>query len=149
MAKQTTKAAPLTEEQLLQKEADLKTQSEKLAQDQKLFEQSKSEFLTAQSEHGEAVKAADLDLNARSEALDEREKVLNEREALLENSETVAEEIVPGLSFEIEKEKFKFKDSAPKTILFAGKARTQKELVTDKEALLQLSSNQSLIEKIN
>ena len=156
----TKKATPLTEEELSQKAADLQTQSDKLAQDQKVFEQSKTDFLNAQTEHGKAVEAADLDLNTRLSTLDERELNLNAREEKLDEREAAISKLenataeekpvkaVAGLPFEIEKEKFKFLDSAPKSILFDGKPRTQKDLVKDQEALLQLSSNKSLIEKI-
>lgn len=136
------------------------------------FQTEKSEFETSQrnfdiskNSHRGSVVENDQEFTIRSAALDERENALNvneaeidakiadlvERESALEDSKTEVKEEKPikGLSFEIEKEKFKFLDTAPKTILFDGKPRTQKDLVKDDEALLQLSSNQSLIEKIN
>lgn len=125
MEKQTTKAAPLTEEQLLKKEADLTVKSEQLAKDRETFEAEKAQLATDR----EAFETEKADF-------------------AVEKTTAEPEEIVPGLSFEIESEKFKFIDSAPKTILFDGKARTQKDLIKDKKALLQLTSNQSLIEKI-
>lgn len=44
MAKENTKATPLTEEQLIQRETDLKAGEEKLANDRKEFEEKVQNF---------------------------------------------------------------------------------------------------------
>lgn len=102
------------------------------------------------------------DLPAQISALEEREKAVSLREnavtkkeielkeredKLLDNPETA--KVLPGLSFKIDGEKFKFKDDAPKQILFGGKSRSQSELIKDENALIQLVSNVALIEKIS
>lgn len=112
--------------------------------------------------------AAGTDLDQRLADVEKRERIVGEREAAVEIreqhaeakekeleqleekllSKSEAEEIEPGLDFELDGEKFKFLDTAPKTILFGGKARTQKQLIKDENALMQLVSNISLIEKI-
>jgi hypothetical protein len=117
---------------------------------------------------GSVDKGSEINIEQRLSDLENREKLVSERESAVEIreqnaeakekeleqleesllTESTAEENEPGLEFELDEEKFKFLDSAPKVILFGGKARTQKQLIKDENALTQLVSNISLIEKI-
>lgn len=94
-----------------------------------------------------AVAQREEAVKLREDNADEKEKELELlQEKLL--SDPKDEKLVPGLEFKIDGEKFKFLDDAPKEILFGGKSRTQKDLIKDQNALIQLASNYSLIEKI-
>ncbi|MFL9835003.1 hypothetical protein [Chryseobacterium terrae] len=116
--KKDTEATPLTEEQLSQKEAELNEREDQL--------------------------------NAREEGLNQKETDLAELENSLLNAETETEEgseIVPGEEFKIGKDKYKFKDSAPRTLNLGGSKLSQEEIVKDKD-LLQKIVKTSHIEKI-
>lgn len=132
----TNKKASLTEEQLSEKEAQLQELEEKLNADREAFDKEKKEFDALKSK-------TEADLAQQKSDLDELEK------DLLANTgapEEVAEP-EPGLEFKVEKENFKFKDSAPKNLRIGGKTLSQKEIVKDKE-ILQKVIKTSHIEKI-
>ncbi len=147
-AEKENKVVPLTEEQLLQKEAELNSRAKKLDSDIKEFEDfqegvhelsektnSDIQKLAEEREHFEAEKAA---------FEKEKEEALNN----VKSSEPV-EESQQGLAFSFENEDYKFSDDTPENILFNGKAFTQEELSRDEEALLQLiGGNSGLIIKI-
>ncbi|WP_278380972.1 hypothetical protein [Chryseobacterium arthrosphaerae] len=158
------KATPLTEEQLLKKQSDLETKSEKLEADIKAFEAEKKEF----AEYRETIDAAaktnvalDEDLKKREESLaqkqtafdiyvDETNESLKEREAELdEKTGKKSGESEPGLEFEFEEEPYRFTDSAPKLITVNGKAYSQKQIAENYDLALQLiGGKSSLIIKI-
>lgn len=138
--------------------------------EEKLSEKVNTEIASTENGAAESSQttdnAAGTDLDQRLAEVEKRERVVGDREAavsvrekhaeatekeleqLKEELHTKSEDIEPGLEFELDGEKFKFLDTAPKTILFGGKARTQKQLIKDENALTQLVSNISLIEKI-
>lgn len=159
------KATPLTEEQLLKKQSDLETKSEKLEADIKAFEAEKKEFAEYRETIDAAVKtnvALDEDLKNREASLaekqtafdkyvDETNESLKKREAdLEEKTGKKSGESEPGLEFEFEDEPYKFTDSAPKVIKVNGKAYTQKQIAEDDDLALQLiGGKSSLIIKIS
>ena len=139
MAKQNAKdkATPLTEEQLLSKEAELNAKETEL-----------NERETALAEKETALIETEKTLNSKETELADREIALSEREKALP-AEEVEEAPEPGLEFNFEDGKYKFHDSAPKSILFNGKAYTQKQLAKDEDILLQLVGGKSgLIQKL-
>ena len=82
-------------------------------------------------------------------ALAEREAAIVEREAELQSAAPVSQQSVPGEKFTFNGEKYQFTDEAPKFIRIDGVARSQKEIIKDEDALLQLvAGNSSLIQKI-
>ncbi|ANF51739.1 hypothetical protein A0O34_15040 [Chryseobacterium glaciei] len=165
MATKNTQATPLTEEELLQKAADLQAQSEKLEADIKAFETEKKEFAEYRETIDAAVKtnvALDEDLKNREASLaekqtafdtyvDETNESLEKREAALEEKTgKKSGESEPGLEFEFEEEPYKFTDSAPKLITVNGKAYSQKQIVENYDLALQLiGGKSSLIIKIS
>ena len=61
----------------------------------------------------------------------------------------VDQQSVPGEKFTFNGEKYQFTDEAPKFIRIDGVSRSQKEIIKDEDALLQLvAGNSSLIQKI-
>lgn len=74
-------------------------------------------------------------------------KKLDQKEKSLKS--TKQDEKVPGLSFELFGEKKKFKDSAPKLIRYDGQVMTQRDIIDDADALLDLvSSNSSYFQNL-
>jgi len=131
MAKDTQKAVPLTEEQLIEKEAALKVAEQKLSDDQEKFVLEQNKF----EEEKAAFETAKADLEAREKALEEKSEVKSEKK-------------VDPVAFEFEGEKYQFTPSAPQHILLNGKGVSQKEIAKDDELKLQLiGGNSSLIVK--
>lgn len=131
MAKDTQKAVPLTEEQLIEKEAALKVAEQKLSDDQEKFVLEQNKF----EEEKAAFETAKADLEAREKALEEKAEVKSEKK-------------VDPVTFEFEGEKYQFTASAPQHILLNGKGVSQKEIAKDDELKLQLiGGNSSLIVK--
>ncbi len=128
MSGKDNKATPLTEELLLKREADLKTESEKLEKEREVFEKAKSELDSEKS----AFEAEKLDFQKAKES-----------------PESGTPEIEPGLEFDFEDVKGAFHPEAPKTILFNGQALTQKQIIDDKDVLLQLIGSKSDLLIIN
>lgn len=110
----------------------------------------------------EATPLTEEQLKERTEALTAGEEQLkNDRKAFEKEKkyfedgkkESPAEKSTPGLEFDFQGLKKKFKDDAPKKIRYDGKVWTQKELVGKKEdaqeALNDLvSSNSNLFENL-
>ncbi|HAY3533742.1 hypothetical protein [Elizabethkingia anophelis] len=136
MAKENTKATPLTEEQLLQRETDLKAGEDKLANDRKEFEQEVQQLKVDK----EQLVQKEADLAKKEADLEQLEKDLLLVDPQPETSE-------PGYEFMHNGQKFKFPDSAPKSIRYKNKVWTQKELAKDEEAIAELI-NTSLIQKL-
>lgn len=145
MAKDTQKAVPLTEEQLIEKEAALKVAEQKLSEDQEKFvleqnkfEEEKEAFENEKAQFEEekaAFETAKANLEAREKALEEKAEVKSEKK-------------VDPVIFEFEGEKYQFTASAPQHILLNGKGVSQKEIAKDDELKLQLiGGNSSLIVK--
>lgn len=131
MAKDTQKAVPLTEEQLIEKEAALKVAEQKLSDDQEKFVLEQNKF----EEEKAAFETAKANLEAREKALEEKSEVKSEKK-------------VDPVAFEFEGEKYQFTASAPQHILLNGKGVSQKEIAKDDELKLQLiGGNSSLIVK--
>lgn len=159
------KATPLTEEQLLKKQSDLETKSEKLEVDIKAFEAEKKEFAEYRDQIDEAAKTNvswEEDLKKREESLvqkqtafekyvDETNESLKKREAeLAEKAGKKTGESESGLEFEFEEELYKFTDSAPKLITVNGKGCSQKQIAENYDLALQLiGGKSSLIIKIS
>lgn len=132
MSDKEKKVVPLTEEQISQKEADLQQREDKLKAEMEAFETEKADF------------------EERKTSLDQKEADLKELEETLMSVDSSSEvaEPEPGLEFSYEKEKFKFRDDAPKRIFFGnGKRLTQEEIVKDKEALASIIHG-SLIQRL-
>lgn len=151
--KTTTEATPLTGEQLSAKAAELKAAEDKLAQDTKAFEDAKAtheteveKFDTDKKEFDDAKATHDANVEEFKKQKVEFEAA--QKEAGKKDKPAKAEKPHKGLDFTLFEDNYKFKDSAPKNILFNGKAWTQKELVEDEEALIQLVSTNIYTEKI-
>ena len=164
MAKENTKATPLTEEQLIQKEADLKAGEEKLANDRKEFEEKvqnfkseKEQFEKDKSEFAEqAGKNLEMseklilkkqELDDREANVSKKEKDLDQLESDLLSADPQPNAPEPGYEFSYNGQKFKFTDSAPKSIRYKNKVWKQKELAKDEEAIAEFV-NTSLIQKL-
>ncbi|WP_418124263.1 hypothetical protein ACNFU2_06525 [Chryseobacterium sp. PTM-20240506] len=161
------KAAPLIEEQLSEKEAELKLQAETLAQEKQDFEKEKKDF--QESVLSEAKKLAEGFTD-----LEEKEKEFNEKvEGFNSDVETLNQE---RIKFEAEKEEFKnhtdstsqdikeaieplkctyddeeyqFDVDAPELILFDGKGWKHQEIIDNEDVLLQIiGGGLGLINKI-
>jgi len=130
------KATPLTEEQLSEKDARLQELEDKLTADREALDQEKAEFESWKAEQ-------EAELEKKKSDLDELEQTLLNTEG----DENVLDEPEPGLEFKFEKDKFKFKDSAPKNLRIGGKTLSQEEIVKDKD-LLQIIIKTTHIEKI-
>lgn len=131
MAKDTQKAVPLTEEQLIEKEAALKVAEQKLSDDKEKFVLEQNKF----EEEKAAFETDKANLEAREKALEEKAEVKSEKK-------------VDPVAFEFEGEKYQFTASAPQHILLNGKGVSQKEIAKDDELKLQLiGGNSSLIIK--
>lgn len=145
MAKDTQKAVPLTEEQLIEKEAALKVAEQKLSEDQEKFvlEQNKFEEEKEAFENEKAqFEEEKADFETSKADLEAREKALEEK------AEVKSEKKVDPVTFEFEGEKYQFTASAPQHILLNGKGVSQKEIAKDDELKLQLiGGNSSLIVK--
>jgi len=138
MTKDTQKAVPLTEEQLIERESALKIAEQKLSDDkenfvleQNKFEEEKSALETAKSN----LEKDKTDLKAREKALEQKSEIKSEKK-------------LTPVSFEFEGEKYQFSESAPQSILLNGKGISQKEIAKNDELKLQLiGGNSSLIIK--
>lgn len=130
-------------------------------QNEELTSEKKEEKVITAGKNSKQENDKASELEKREKAIQEREKAveIREKNAELKEQELVAlqetlsaapiSEKLPGLEFDLDDEKFKFLDDAPKEILFAGKSRSQKSLINDVDALVQLVSNSSLIQKIS
>jgi len=136
MSGKNNKATPLTEEQLSEKEVQLQEFEAKLNADREAFEKEKEDFETSKTEK-------EAELEKQKTDLEELEKELMTNVGAPEE----VDEPEPGLEFKVEKDNFKFKDSAPKTLNLGGKKLSQAEIIKDK-ALLQKIIKTSHIEKI-
>ncbi|MBG0514553.1 hypothetical protein I4P13_12345, partial [Elizabethkingia meningoseptica] len=88
MAKENTKATPLTEEQLIQKEADLKAGEEKLANDRKEFEQEVQQL----KEDKDQLVQKEADLKAGEEKLaNDRKEFEQEVQQLKEDKDQLVQ----------------------------------------------------------
>ncbi|WP_313359799.1 hypothetical protein [Empedobacter sp.] len=145
MAKDTQKAVPLTEEQLIERESALKIAEQKLSDDQANFvlEQNKFEEEKEAFETEKAQFKADIDFFQKRKAdLEAREKALEEK------SEVKSEKKVDPVAFEFEGEKYQFTDDAPQLINYGGQPFSQKEISENEEVLIQfIGGNSSLIIK--
>lgn len=152
MSKTDKTATPLTEEQLLKKEADLKTQSEKLAKDRADFEAEKSDFQTKSEklksdiegfeDFQENVFEEKEKLEDREKSVEARETAVSEKEnSLLNSSELSEEEKIE--TFEFEGEEIQFSASAPQVINYGGQKFTRKELIENEAVLLELIGGNS------
>ena len=131
MAKDTQKAVPLTEEQLIEKEAVLKVAEQKLSEDQEKFVLEKNKF----EEEKAAFETAKANLEAREKALEEKAEVKSEKK-------------VDPVTFEFEGEQYQFTDDAPQLINYGGQPFSQKEISENEEVLIQfIGGNSSLIIK--
>lgn len=131
MADTNKKAAPSPEELLLQKDTELAALKEQLQ---------------AQTE---AIQAKEELYSASQEELEALRNQVNELRSAAKDATAKPAKPVPGVKFEFEGLKYKFKDNAPKSIRIDGVVKSQKELAADEETLLQLvASNSGLIEKI-
>ncbi|WP_312351207.1 hypothetical protein [Empedobacter sp.] len=152
MAKDTQKAVPLTEEQLIEKEAALKLLDEALAEDAKTFVLDKEKFENEKSnfeKEKEAFETEKSQFKADIDFFQKRKADLDAREnALEQKSEVKSDKKVDPVAFEFEGEKYQFTASAPQHILLNGKGVSQKEIAKDDELKLQLiGGNSSLIVK--
>lgn len=145
MAKDTQKAVPLTEEQLIEKEAALKILEEALAEDAKTFVLDKEKFDVDKS----AFENEKAQFEEEKAAFETSKANLEAREKALEGkAEVKSEKKVDPVAFEFEGEKYQFTPSAPQHILLNGKGISQKEIAKDDELKLQLiGGNSSLIIK--
>ncbi|WP_185210627.1 hypothetical protein [Elizabethkingia meningoseptica] len=143
MAKENTKATPLTEEQLIQKEADLKAGEEKLANDRKEFEQEVQQL----KEDKDQLVQKEAELDEREADIAKKEEDLEQLESDLLSTDLQPETLEPGYEFEHNGQKFKFTDDAPKSIRYKNKVWEQKELAKDEEAIAEFV-NTSLIQKL-
>jgi len=131
MAKDTQKAVPLTEEQLIEKETGLLAMAKEVSEAQEKFVLEQNKF----EEEKAAFETAKANLEAREKALEEKSEVKSEKK-------------VDPVAFEFEGEKYQFTTSAPQHILLNGKGVSQKEIAKDDELKLQLiGGNSSLIVK--
>ncbi len=159
MAKDTQKAVPLTEEQLIEKEAGLKAMAQEFSEVQENFVLEKNKFEEEKSAF-EVAKAvlenetaefniAKKNLTELSLEVEKEKADLGVREkALEEKSEVKSEKKSDPVSFEFEGEKYQFSASAPQSILLNGKGVSQKEIAKNDELKLQLiGGNSSLIIK--
>lgn len=120
MAKQENKATPLTEEQLIKKEAELKIQSENLAKEKADFDKEKAAFEKEKEEY----------LNSKTSVSEEKADTLEE--------------------FEYDGEKYVFAPGAPEIIRYGGQKFTRSEILDNEDVLLELiGGNSSLIKKID
>ncbi|WP_313373746.1 hypothetical protein [Chishuiella sp.] len=159
MGKNIQKAAPLTEEQLIERESVLKIAEQKLSDDQEnfvfeknKFEEEKSAFEIAKADlENETAEfnVAKKNLAELSLEVEKEKAYLESREKALEhNSELKSQKKSDPVSFEFEGEKYQFSESAPQSILLNGKGVSQKEIAKDDELKLQLiGGNSSLIIK--
>lgn len=145
MAKDTQKAVPLTEEQLIEKESGLKVLAQEITVAQEnfvlekdKFEEEKAIFETAKADFEKdksIFETAKADLEAREKALDKKTEV---------KSDVKSEPI----SFDFEDEKYQFTAEAPQLINFGGQKFTQKQIIENEAILLQfIGGNSSLIIK--
>lgn len=142
-------ATPLTEEQLLKREAQLKQSEQKLSDDQaqltldkNTFEEQKANF----EEEKEKFKDRVEQINEKESELQTRHEELEEREAALDPDGTVAVDIVED--FDFEDEEYQFAPGAPETIRHGGQVFTRAELIENHYVLEQLiGGNSSLIIK--
>ncbi|HAD80399.1 MAG TPA: hypothetical protein DCF99_14890 [Flavobacteriaceae bacterium] len=145
MAKDTQKAVPLTEEQLIQKEAALAEDAKTFVLEKGQFDVEKSAFETEKTEFEKEKANFELEKQTFETAkveLEAREKALEQK------SEVKSEKKLTPVSFEFEGEKYQFSESAPQSILLNGKGVSQKEIAKDDELKLQLiGGNSSLIIK--
>lgn len=131
MAKDTQKAVPLTEEQLIERESALKIAEQKLSDDQEKFVLEQNKF----EEEKAAFETAKANLEAREKALEEKSEVKSEKK-------------VDPVAFEFEGEKYQFTDDAPQLINYGGQPFSQKEISENEEVLIQfIGGNSSLIVK--
>lgn len=152
MDKKSKEATPLTEEQLLKKEADLKTQSEQLAKDRADFEAEKSDFQTKSEklksdieefeDFQEKVFEVKEKFEAREKAVEARENAVSEKENYIGNSPEFSEEEKIE-TFEFEGEEIQFSASAPQVINYGGQKFTRKELIENEAVLLELIGGNS------
>lgn len=152
MGNQNT-ATPSPEELLLKREADV-TAREKAAEKLERDLSAREEDVNAKAAANAALA---IEIQAKEElysaAPEELEVLRNEVKTLrlqLAKAEDAPAKKTPGEKFKFEGVAHKFKDSAPKSIRIDGVVKTQKELVKDENALLQLvAGNSGLIEKIS
>lgn len=138
MAKDTQKAVPLTEEQLIERESALKIAEQKLSDDQANFvlEQNKLE------KDKSALETEKSTFETAKANLEAREK------ALKENAEVKSDEKSGPISFKFEGEQYQFTDDAPQLINYGGQPFSQKEISENEEVLIQfIGGNSSLIIK--
>lgn len=139
--KTDSKATPLTEEQLFEKEANLKTKSEKLDQDIAEFEAFQENIFVEKENLGkekEAFEKEKEDFQAEKEAF-EKEKV----EFAKNSKQPKAKKEVPPVELKFEGVDYVFDTDAPKEIRIDGNVYTQKEIAADEDLKLQLIGGKS------
>ena len=137
MAENKTKVVPLTEEQLITKEAELNARDEKLNSEIKEFEN----FQEGVHQLAEETKLKIEAFEAEKKAFETEKNTITPK----------AEKRAAGEKLKFEDANYQFTDDAPESILLNGKATTQKEIAKDEElivAILSFGLNTGLITKI-
>ena len=140
-----TKATPSPEELLIQRESDVTARetSVKEREDALLLKEQEFETKTLEIQNKEEL------YSANESELETLRAEVEEMRSELEKAQAAPAKVVPGLKFEFEGESYKFRDKAPKSIRIDGLVVKQKDLIKDKDSLLQLvAGNSGLIEKI-
>ncbi|UKB81250.1 hypothetical protein [Chryseobacterium sp. MEBOG07] len=128
--------------------------TEKIQSDLELIEFSIEERESDVEERESAVEERENSVEERENEVAKRESAVNVREKAVEKrenslKESKSDEMLPGLEFEFQGEKKKFKDSAPKLIRYEGEAMTQQQIINNEDALLDLvSSNSGYIQNL-
>lgn len=130
--KQSKEAAPLTEELLKNKEADLKTKSEKLDRDIAEFEDFQENVFKEKENLAKEKEAFDAD---KLSFLKDKEEYEKSKE-LLKESKLI-------IDFDFEGENYSFSDKAPEIINFAGQKFSRQELIDNEDVLLQFIGGRS------
>lgn len=135
MGKDTTekKAAPLTEEQLLERDAILKAAEQKLSEGEAKLAEDIKEFENFQ----ETVFQEKEKLAAEREAFT-KEKALFEEKVKNSSTEAKPKEAKEPVKCTLDDEEYQFNEDAPELILFNGKGWTHQEIAEDKDVLLQI-----------
>ncbi len=127
-----TQTVPLTEEQLIEKEADLKIREQALVDGQ--------EALVLEKNNLEEEKAS---FEKEKEAFEIIKKDFDHK-----TQSKVVKKVAP-IVFEFEGSKYQFSEKAPQSILLNGSGVSQKQIAKNDELKLQLiGANTGLIKKI-
>lgn len=142
---------------LEKREQALKEREDAVERREKGVQVDEEDLHKRKQEFDEQINSDSRKLDEREETLNQKEAELQEREARIEARENALQEHIgvdvvepsKGHEFEFEGEKYKFRDDAPKTLLFNGKSISQEDIAKDEDFVLQLiGGNLGLIEKI-